>query len=132
MIEIVLVVIIVLLFIVIIVLARSLNNIKKLANNRLMFIKDCLDLLYVFSNDSQSFHNRCKSLVHIRQLARYNIVSWKPPCAHFRKKWHKMSTSEKQFICLMNAGFSNRELCTIFQVGKISSIYVKYHRIKSK
>lgn len=32
----------------------------------------------------------------------------------------------------MNAGFTNRELCAIFQVRKISSIYVKYYRIKIK
>lgn len=85
-----------------------------------------------FSDDSQAFHNRCKNIAHIRQLTKYNIVSWNPPSATIKMKWHKMSVSERQFICLMNAGFSNRELCAIFQVGKISSIYVKYHRIKAK
>ena len=123
MIEFFLCTIIVLLVVLVAVLAKSLNETKKLASNRLLLIKDWLDLLYVFSDDSQAFHNRCIS---------GNIVSWNPPNATIKMKWHKMSVSERQFICLMNAGFSNRELCAIFQVVKISSIYVKYHRIKAK
>ena len=132
MIEFFLCTIIVLLVVLVAVLAKSLNETKKLASNSLLLIKDWLDLLYVFSDDSQAFHNRCKNIAHIRQLTKYNIVSWNPPSATIKMKWHKMSVSERQFICLMNAGFSNRELCAIFQVGKISSIYVKYHRIKAK
>ena len=119
MIEFFLCTIIVLLVVLVAVLAKSLNETKKLASNRLLLIKDWLDLLYVFSDDSQAFHNRCKNIAHIRQLTKYNIVSWNPPSATIKMKWHKMSVSERQFICLMNAGFSNRELCAIFQVGKI-------------
>ena len=108
MIEFFLCTIIVLLVVLVAVLAKSLNYTKKLARNSMLIIKDWLDLLYVFSDDSQAFHNRCKDIAHIRHLTKYNIVSWNPPSATIKMKWHKMSVSERQFICLMNAGFSNR------------------------
>lgn len=132
MIEIIFSMIVVLLSAIIIVLIRSKYRIQKLADNRLQFIRDWFDLMYVYSNDPQSFYNRSRIHSHVKQLAKYNIVDWSPPNAELRMKWHKMSVSEKQFLCLMHAGFSNRELCAIFQVTKISSIYVKYYRIKSK
>ena len=64
MIEFFLCTIIVLLVVLVAVLAKSLNETKKLASNRLLLIKDWLDLLYVFSDDSQAFHNRCKNIAH--------------------------------------------------------------------
>ena len=57
MIEFFLCTIIVLLVVLVAVLAKSLNETKKLASNRLLLIKDWLDLLYVFSDDSQAFRN---------------------------------------------------------------------------
>lgn len=128
----VLVLLIVLLVIALVVLTVYLFYIKRIAFNRLVLIKDWLDWLYVYSNDAVAFQEHCKSIANIKQLAKYNIISWLPPNYNMRMKWHKLSVAERRFICLMNAGFSNRELCAIFQVGKIRSIYVKYYRIKAK
>lgn len=127
-----LIVFIALLIIAIIFLVVSLFRIRRIAFNRLVLIKDWLDWLYVYSNDAVSFQNRCKSLAHIKQFSKYNIISWTPPNYKMRMKWHKLSLAERRLVCLMNAGFTNRELCAIFQVGKISSMYVKYYRIKVK
>ncbi len=132
MLKILLIAFIFLLIIAIIFLIISLFRIRRIAFNRLVLIKDWLDWLYVYSDDAVSFQNRCKSLAHIKQLAKYNIINWVPPNYKMRMKWHKLSLAERRFVCLMNAGFTNRELCAIFQVGKISSIYVKYYRIKTK
>ena len=70
-----LIVFIILLVIAIIFLVVSLFWIKRIAFNRLALIKDWLDWLYVYSNDAVSFQNRCKSLAHIKQFTKYNIIS---------------------------------------------------------
>lgn len=104
----------------------------QIAHNRLCYIKDWLGLLYVYKNVPVTFQGRCKLLAHVKQFCKYKIINHHPIKWTIKKKWRKMTTAEKNLICLMDAGFSNRELCAIFQVGKVGSIYVKYYRIKLK
>lgn len=116
----------------VILLAAAVVRFSRLSRNRLLFIKDCIDLLYVYGrHDAPKLYDRFKQLSHIKQLSRYNITD-DMPVRRFRHKWHRLTPAERQLVILMNAGFSNRELSVIFDVGKISSIYVKYYRAKSK
>ena len=108
------------------------RHFAQIAYNRLCYIKDWLDLLYVYKNVPVTFQGRCKLLAHVKQFCKYKIINHHPIKWTIKKKWRKMTTAEKNLICLMDAGFSNRELCAIFQVGKVGSIYVKYYRIKLK
>lgn len=123
---------IILLFLGIIFLYILWRHSVQIAHNRLCYIKDWLGLLYVYKNDPVTFQERCKLLAHVKQLCKYKIINHHPIKWTIKKKWQKMTSSEKNLICLMDAGFSNRELCAIFQVGKVGSIYVKYYRIKLK
>ena len=95
-----------------------------LARNRLRYIEEWLDLLYLYNNDPVSFHTRCKELASVKRLSNYHIVNDSLRLSDCR--------GEKECLCLMEAGFSNRALCVIFRVGKVGSIYVKHHRIKAK
>lgn len=123
---------IILLFLGIIFLYILWRHFAQIAYNRLCYIKDWLDLLYVYKNVPVTFQGRCKLLAHVKQFCKYKIINHHPIKWTIKKKWRKMTTAEKNLICLMDAGFSNRELCAIFQVGKVGSIYVKYYRIKLK
>jgi len=104
-----------------------------LARNRLRYIEEWLDLLYLYNNDPVSFHTRCKELASVKRLSNYHIVNDSlrlSDCRGHRRS--NLTPAEKEFLCLMEAGFSNRALCVIFRVGKVGSIYVKHHRIKAK
>ena len=104
-----------------------------LARNRLRYIEEWLDLLYLYNNDPVSFHTRCKELASVKRLSNYHIVNDSlrlSDCRRHRRS--NLTPAEKEFLCLMEAGFSNRALCVIFRVGKVGSIYVKHHRIKAK
>ena len=113
-------------------LYRSRNRIKAISNNRLRYIKDCFDTLYQYENNPTTFLAKCKDLAHIKRLAEYHIIDNPHLSNRIKRNWHKLTPTEKQFVCFMEAGFSNRELCAIFHVGKIGSVYVKYYRIRSK
>ena len=93
-----------------------------LARNKLRYIEDPV-----------SFHTRCKELASVKRLSNYHIVNDSlrlSDCRRHRRS--NLTPAEKEFLCLMEAGFSNRALCVIFRVGKVGSIYVKHHRIKAK
>lgn len=116
----------------VIILTAALAYVSRISKNRLVYIKDSIDLLYVYGkHDAVKFYDKCKDLSDSKQLARYGIVG-QIPVRHFRCKWHRLTPAEKQLLTLMNAGFSNRELSVIFNVGKVSSIYVKHYRAKAK
>ena len=114
-------------------LRQQRRQAELLAQNRLRYIDEWLDLLYVYSNDPISFHSRCKELAYIKRLSNYRIVNGSLHLSE-RQRFRRCSLTpaEKEFLHLMEAGFSNRALCVIFRVGKIGSIYVKHHRIKAK
>ena len=104
-----------------------------LARNRLRYIEEWLDLLYLYNNDPVSFHTRCKELASVKRLSNYHIVNDSlrlSDCRRHRRS--NLTPAVKEFLCLMEAGFSNRALCVIFRVGKVGSIYVIHHRIKAK
>lgn len=104
-----------------------------LAQNRLRYIEEWLDLLYLHNNDPVSFHTRCKELASVKRLSNYHIVNDSLQLSGHRKHYRSnLTPAEKEFLCLMEAGFSNRALCVIFRVGKVGSIYVKHHRIRAK
>lgn len=44
-----------------------------LARNRLRYIEEWLDLLYLYNNDPVSFHTRCKELASVKRLSNYHI-----------------------------------------------------------
>lgn len=46
-----------------------------LARNRLRYIEEWLDLLYLYNNDPVSFHTRCKELASVKRLSNYHIVN---------------------------------------------------------
>lgn len=90
-------------------------------------------ILHSPNNDPVSFHTRCKELASVKRLSNYHIVNDSlrlSDCRRHRRS--NLTPAEKEFLCLMEAGFSNRALCVIFRVGKVGSIYVKHHRIKAK
>lgn len=106
---------------------------QTLGTKQLRYIEEWLDLLYLYNNDPVSFHTRCKELASVKRLSNYHIVNDSlrlSDCRRHRRS--NLTPAEKEFLCLMEAGFSNRALCVIFRVGKVGSIYVKHHRIKQR
>lgn len=106
---------------------------RALGTKQIAYIEEWLDLLYIYNNAPVSFHTRCKELASVKQLSNYHIVDDSLRSSVRRRHCRSSLTpAEKEFLCLMESGFSNRALCVIFRVGKVGSIYVKHHRIRAK
>lgn len=50
-------------------------------------------------------------------------------CGHFFPSQTKVSTNDQLLYMLHKEGFTPRELCIIFELNNINSVYVKCHRI---
>ena len=53
-------------------------------------------------------------------------------CGHFFTSRTKVSTNDQLLYMLHKEGFTPRELCIIFELNNINSVYVKCHRINKK
>ena len=72
-----------------------------LARNRLRYIEEWLDLLYLYNNDPVSFHTRCKELASVKRLSNYHIVNDSlrlSDCRGHRRS--NLTPAEKEFLCL--------------------------------
>lgn len=106
---------------------------RTLGTKQIALYRGVAGFVVLYNNDPVSFHTRCKELASVKRLSNYHIVNDSlrlSDCRRHRRS--NLTPAEKEFLCLMEAGFSNRALCVIFRVGKVGSIYVKHHRIKAK
>lgn len=63
----------------------------------------------------------------IKKLMAYHVVD--NHCGHFFTSRTKVSTNDQLLYMLHKEGFTPRELCIIFELNNINSVYVKCHRI---
>ena len=93
---------------------------------QLRLIRCLLDLCYTYRESPAVFLDKFKDKVNIRELKSYTLID--AP----KKRFPKLKEDERLLCLLMEAGFSHRELCVIFNLKKTSNLYTKYHRIQQK
>ena len=105
-----------------------LNNQANLSvlNEQLRLIRSLLDLCYAYRESPAVFLDKFKDKVNIRELKSYVLIE--PSNKHFLK----LKEEERILCSLLEAGFTHRELCVIFNLKKTSNLYTKYHRILQK
>ncbi len=95
-------------------------------NEQLRLIRSLLDLCYAYRESPAVFLDKFKDKVNIRELKSYVLIE--PSNKHFLK----LKEEERILCSLLEAGFTHRELCVIFNLKKTSNLYTKYHRILQK
>lgn len=95
-------------------------------NEQLRLIRSLLDLCYAYRESPAVFLDKFKDKVNIRELKSYVLIE--PSNKHF----FKLKEEERILCSLLEAGFTHRELCVIFNLKKTSNLYTKYHRILQK
>lgn len=99
----------------------------RLADNRLVLLRNLIDKAYVHRNHSSEFARIFRMEIAARNLRNCGII---PP-----SRFSSASDAEEkeQFLVgLLDAGFSSREVCAIFDLKSVNCFYVKYHRVKKK
>ncbi len=99
----------------------------RLADNRLQLIRHLIDLSYSYKEQPLKFlHHFCDAIrvpalrnSHIVQISRHTSYT-------------ETEEDSRFLIQLLDAGFSRREVCAIFDLKNINCLYVKFHRAKKK
>lgn len=96
------------------------------SQERLRLLRSILDLCYAYRESPELFLLKFKDRVNFCQLKNYDIFIDK------YKYLQRINDDERLLCQLMEEGFTQRELCVIFDLKKTSYVYVKYHRILRK
>lgn len=105
---------------------RVVSSYRRRSAEQLRFIRALLDLCYTYRESPAVFLDKFKDKVNIRELKSYGLIK--------RSNDHFCCLKEdERLLCqLIDAGFTYRELCVIFNLKKTSNLYTKYHRIQQK
>lgn len=107
-------------------LRRDVSLRELRAADQLRFLRSLLDLCYAYGASPQVFLDKFKDRVNIRQFKSYDLMDMQDT------RFADLKEDERLLCLLFERGFTQRELCVIFNLKKISNLYVKHHRIKKK
>ncbi len=100
---------------------------RRLADNRLRLLRRVIGLSYLYKNQPMVFSQKFYNEIQVEKLKDAGII---PHNHHFARLCHN---ENELFLCgLIDAGFSRKELCVIFDLKSINCFYVKFHRIKKR
>ncbi len=97
---------------------------------RLNYIHILIDTVYSFGNNSELLLTQLKKEMSVKKLLLYGIIKRRQTEACDPEL--KISEDDRLLYQLLQEGFSPRELCIIFSLNNINSLYVKHHRIRKK
>lgn len=119
-------------FIVLIIYRRLRHHIQYVsgqAKARLNYIRILIDTVYTYSHQPELLQNTCKRDVDQKLLA-YHVIDNR--CDRLFSARMKVNSNDQLLYMLHKEGFSPRELCIIFELNNLNSVYVKCHRINKK
>jgi|GEM_PF-2954462 len=96
------------------------------STEQLRLIRSLLDLCYTYRESPAVFLDKFKDKVNIRELKSYTLIE-EP-----KDRFQRLKEDERLLCLLLEAGFTHRELCVVFNLKKTSNLYTKYHRIQQK
>lgn len=116
------------------------NRQKELHYQRLLLLRRLIDHSYTYKYDKALFYKKFCEEINIDKLKKHHLlntgeiirtqnITGTPLRA---RKLDKLSQDDYEFICLLNEGFTSRELSMIFGLSHPQSIYVKRHRIRTR
>lgn len=96
------------------------------STEQLRLIRSLLDLCYTYRESPAVFLDKFKDKVNIRELKSYMLIEYS------ENRFPELKEYDRLLCLLLEAGFTHRELCVIFNLKKTSNLYTKYHRIQQK
>lgn len=100
------------------------------AQARLDYIHILIDTVYTYGNNHELLSVRLKQEMSAKKLLLYGIIERKQTEAC--RPELKINEDDRLLYQLLQEGFSPRELCIVFSLNNLNSLYVKHHRIRKK
>lgn len=101
---------------------------KTLSSDCIRYIEMLIETVYTYKHQPQHL---CDHLIQtIKKLLSYHIID--EDCSHLFPSDLKCRKNDMLLYKLHMMGFTAKELCLLFELNNINSVYVKCHRIKKK
>lgn len=100
---------------------------RRCSADQLRFIRSLLDLCYAYRESPQVFLDKFKDKVNIREMKAYDLFGHSSD-----RRWNSLKEDERLLCMLLERGFTQRELCVVFNMKSINNLYIKHHRIRKK
>lgn len=100
-----------------------------LSDDRLIYIRKMIDTLYTYNHNAEKLRKHIVELMTVDVLMAYHVIT-----PSDRTKYDKMNCrkADKLLCKLSDMGFTPRELCVIFSLNNINSVYVKISRMNKR
>lgn len=107
-----------------------LRHIQQLADNRLELLRTIAELTYAYGSNKEGFYQKVCEAMRLSELKRRQIIDFET----FKQSHGHLPLKKKEldFYCLLDAGFSHRELSAIYGYSHFRSIYTKKTRLLQK
>lgn len=97
---------------------------------RLYYIRKLMDLVYTYSHRPEQLLRLLQTEMSIKKLLCYHVVE--DATDGLIPDEARVSKNDRLLYQLHKEGFSPRELCVIFGLNNLNSVYVKYHRMNKR
>lgn len=109
---------------------RRRRDAEASASDRLHYIRILMDLVYTYSHRPEQLVGLLRAEMSIGKLLCCHVVE--DGTARFAPEQLRANRNDKLLYQLHEAGFTPRELCVIFGLNNLNSVYVKYHRMNKR
>lgn len=120
-------------FIVLIIYRRLRHHIQYVsgqAKARLNYIRILIDTVYTYSHQPELLQKHLQKEMSIKKLLAYHVIDNR--CDRLFSARMKVNSNDQLLYMLHKEGFSPRELCIIFELNNLNSLFFKCHRINKK
>lgn len=107
-------------------LRRAVRMHERHSQERLRLLRSLLELCYSYRESPQVFLDKFKDRVNFCQLKNFDLFESE------NRRLGSLKEDERFLFMLLDQGFSQRELCVIFNLKKASYLYIKYKRIRKR
>lgn len=110
---------------------HTFSELREIAENRLVFIRNMIDLFHTYGHDPELFLRHFKGNICIENVKKKAIVDFEREF-RFLIQNTSLTDVEIELYCLHSCGFTCRELRTIYGHTNKESIYVLMNRARTK
>lgn len=109
---------------------KAHNRTTDLAQARLLYIRSTIHLVYTYSHQPELMLQHLKTEMSIRKILNYRIIE--DHCERMVDDRPEIRQPDKLLYMLHKEGFTPQELCVIFNLNNLNTVYVKCHRVRQK
>lgn len=109
---------------------RRLKCADSLASARLNYIRILIDLVYTYSHRPEQLLKMLQTEMSIKKLLCCHVIE--DGTESLVPQEIRVAKNDKLLYQLHEEGFTPRELCVIFGLNNLNSVYVKYHRMNKR